>query len=133
MEEILDNVPRTRVRPSPIHGRGLFTEVDVAEGQLLGVLDGQAVDPTVRPEVLFGEEWNALAEDRLLVRPIRTKYGFINHAPDPNCELVDEGRVIRALRDVPAGTELTLDYTAQPLPPAYLADPRADFLRGDEA
>jgi hypothetical protein len=124
----IDNLPHTRIAPSPIHGRGLFSELPARAGQILGTLDGQAIRHADHPEV-FDMEWNALSDDLLLVRAVPTKYGFINHASDPNCRIDEADRSIRAVRDIAAGEELTLDYAATPLPAAYLALERTAFLR----
>jgi hypothetical protein len=125
---LLDNIPHTRIAPSPIHGLGLFTECPVLGGQILGTLDGQVVRHADHPEV-FDMEWNALSDDLLLVRAIGTKYRFINHDPNPSCVIHEADRTIRALRNLAAGEELTLDYLARPLPDTYLALERTAFLR----
>jgi SET domain-containing protein len=41
---------------------------------------------------------------------------YINHSCEPNCEAVEEDdRIfIEALKDIPAGTELTYDYSLEP-------------------
>lgn len=129
---IIDNIPHSRIGPSPIHGNGLFAERGFARGQILGTLDGQRVRHADDPEV-FDQEWNAVSDELLLVRALPTKYRFINHSWKPNCR-IDEGDMsIRAVRDIEAGEELTLDYQARPLPPAYLALDRTAFLRQSES
>jgi len=131
MEQLIDNIPFTRVVPSSIHGNGLFAEIGFRRGQILGTLDGQVVPHAEYPEV-FEEEWNAISDELLLVRGIRTKYAYINHARSPNCAIDERDLSIRAARDIEAGEELTLDYAARPLPPAYLALERTAFLRDSE-
>lgn len=125
---VIDNIPHTRVAPSAIHGRGLFAEIGFRSGQILGTLDGQVVRHAEHPDA-FDQEWNAITLDLLLVRAYPTKYRFINHSPAPNCHIDQRDMSIRALRDLEAGEELTLDYAAQPLPAAYLALERTAFLR----
>ncbi|MGD8495718.1 MAG: SET domain-containing protein-lysine N-methyltransferase [Gemmatimonadales bacterium] len=128
---MLDTIPFTYVAPSSIHGEGLFAEVDFRAGQILGTLDGQVVRHADHPEV-FDEEWNAISDDLFLVRGLPTKYGKINHDPDPNC-FIDEGDMsIRAARAIASDEELTLDYLARPLPAAFLALGRNAYLRETE-
>lgn len=132
MERLIDNIPHTRVGPSEIHGDGLFAEIAFRRGQLLGTLDGQVVRHADHPDV-FDEEWNAISGELLLVRALRTKYRYMNHARSPNCAIDERDMSIRATRDIEAGEEITLDYQARPLPPAYLALERAAFLRETDA
>lgn len=65
----------------------------------------------------------------LLVRPLRTSYGYINHSAVPNTGMDDTGRYMLVLRPIGAGEELTMDYFAQPVPAAYLTTPEAERLR----
>jgi hypothetical protein len=125
---LIDNIPHTRVTSSPIHGRGLFAEIDFRAGQILGALDGQVIRHAEHPDA-FDQEWNAISTELLLVRAYPTKYRYINHAWTPNCRIEERDTTVRAVRDIHAREELTLDYTAQPLPPEYLALERTAFLR----
>jgi hypothetical protein len=77
----------------------------------------------------FDLEWNALPDERLLVRPLRTSYGFINHCFEPNVEIGPDYRTIRALRAIAVGKELTLDDAAQPVPKGYLERDDTGFMR----
>lgn len=126
----LETIADAHVAPSRIHGLGLFSLRSRTRGELVCRLDGQEINPDAWPAILFTLEWNAVSEDRLLVRGVRTSYGFVNHNRAPNLQIDSAGRLVRALTDLAAGDELTLDYTKQPLPKAYLADPRAAYLAG---
>lgn len=125
----LATMPHTEVRPSPIHGRGLFATAPLAAGTLLGTLDGQAVDPGTDTAVLDAFEWNAVAPSLLLVRPLRTSYGFMNHSDRPNVAVDPDGRRLRATTAIAPDDELTLDYLAQPVPEAYLSSAEVARLR----
>jgi hypothetical protein len=127
--EALDTIPNTYISPSPLHGRGLFSSRELPSGMVLCVLDGQIVRHEQCIDLLFEYEWNALDCDHLLVRPIRTKFGFINHAVNRNCAISGSGRVLRVLRNIAKGDELTLNYLEQSLPAAYLEDDRSSYLR----
>lgn len=125
----LHTMPATAVRASTIHGRGLFATARLRQGALLGVLDGQVVDPTASPAVIDALEWNALGASSLLVRPIRTSYGLMNHSVDPNVAIDPDGRHVRALVTIEPGEELTIDYLAQPVPEQYLQSTEVRRLR----
>jgi hypothetical protein len=127
----VETVAGSEVRASPVQGRGLFALRSWSVGETLGVLDGQVVDVDAHPGV-EALEWNALSPTRLLVRAVRTSYGFMNHRAGPtgpNVDIVDDGRRMVARLPIAPGDELTLDYFAQPCPPTYLASPEALALR----
>jgi hypothetical protein len=125
----LDTVPDTTVMPSPIHGRGLFTTVALVEGAVLVRLDGQRVSIDEAPGAMDAFEWNAVSRTELLVRPIRTSYGFVNHSRDPNVRIEPDTMEMITRAPIPAGTELTIDYLDQPLPDSYFDLPRTGYLR----
>lgn len=128
---VADNIPNTVIQPSPIHGMGLFATALIHKNETLCQLDGQLVDwdsydaaTALQP---FGQlsddlfmEWNALAPDLLLIRPFRTKYSYINHSRTPNLTRQSSPVAIVAMVDIQPGTELTLDYRAEPLKLGYL-------------
>ena len=128
-EPCIETIPGTQVRASAVQGRGLFATRTWAPGEVLAVMDGQVVDVTRYPGVIDTLEWNALSPERLLVRAVRTSYGFMNHSARPNVSIDDDGRTLRADRAIALGDELTLDYFAQPVPPSYLASAEAAALR----
>ena len=119
------------VGPSPIAGRGLFSSRARKAGELLAELDGQLVEWERFPEVLETLEGNAVTPELLLVRPLRTSYGLINHSSDPNVVIDPDGRQMRCGRAVELGEEFTMDYFAQPVPKAYLNLREARVLRGE--
>ena len=90
-----------KLEKSLIHGYGLFANGPIAKGTILGVSHVQ--------HDLFPNGW------------IRTPLGgFYNHSETPNCELVanhmDEGylteiRLLKTIKDIYDGTELTCTYT----------------------
>ncbi len=126
---VVDNIKNTYIAKSPIHGQGLFAEVKFAKESVLGYLDGQRMSWDFfdslkklydeQGDHLYGE-WNAIDENTLLVRAIRTKYGFINHSRNPNVEIRHCPMRLVALKDIAIDEELTLDYRKEPLRKEYL-------------
>lgn len=128
---VLDNIAHTRIAASPIHGLGLFCVDPIPAGSLLALLDGQVVPWSTYTTTPLCDEWNALPGERLLVRPYRTRYSFINHSRTPNAAVtpLPTGQVrLETVRDVNAGDEITLDYRREPLPAEYVANHGRTFL-----
>ena len=77
------------LRPSEIHGYGVFALEDIPAGQMLGLSHIQS------PEL------------------IRTPLGgYINHSMNPNCIRILEGNrwYLQSIQDIEEGEELTLMY-----------------------
>ncbi len=125
----IQTIDGVELRASPIQGQGIFATRDFAAGELLCILDGQVVDVTRHPAVIDALEWNALSPALLLVRPLRSSYGYINHSGRPNVSIDEDGHHMRTSRAIAAGEELTMDYFAQPVPAAYLDSDEAEALR----
>lgn len=109
---------RLVMRPSPIHGVGTFTTLDVSAGELLILVTGGLIhtreDRDLGRVQLAGELYNEeeLPDGRFIVTPKVFHY-YINHADKPN--IVDLTRhpastQYVALRDIRAGEELTARY-----------------------
>lgn len=137
--------PGTVIRNSTVHGFGLFTVVPHPAGEWLGdPLPGQILTLDEydllrvhlshhlgRLRHFFFTEWNALSDERFLVRSLRTSYSYINHAASPNLELIrgtGDALRLRTFQAIPANTELTLDYRNEPLPLNYFEHPRSCYL-----
>lgn len=132
LAQVLDTIPDTCIAPSPIHGYGLFSRCQMPAGRLLAELDGQRVPWSLQRELGLCEEWNALSQDLLLVRPYKTKYGFINHSRTPNARLEPQpsGDRLQLYTStvIAAGEEITLDYRREPLPEDYLRSHGNSYL-----
>ena len=103
------------MRPSPIHGRGLFARAAIAAGEIVAVKGGH---------VMTGSRWAELepalgpAEiqigDDLVIAPVREDHRdgamlYTNHSCDPN--LAIQGQIVLvAMRDIAPGEELTIDW-----------------------
>jgi uncharacterized protein len=123
-----ETIADARRAPSATHGTGLFSTRSRRPGELVCTLDGQRISLDQFPEVL-DLEWNALSDRVLLVRPLRTSYGYINHSDTPSLAIEPGGVRLVTMRAIEAGEELTLDYFAPPVPPEFLDSPEAASLR----
>lgn len=107
--------PKTVVRPSPIGGRGLFAAAPIRCGEVVCVKGGHLLDRQAMIEY-GGTEGDAELQitDDLFLAPINADefervMMFLNHSCEPNVGI--QGQIVFvAMRDVPAGEELTLDY-----------------------
>jgi hypothetical protein len=117
-DDVINNIPDTTIAPSGTHGHGLFAARDFSAGEVLGHLDGQRVP------------WSVYVrrQDILVIRPFRTRYYYINHSRGPNLRVEESPLRLIALRDIPAGAELLLDYRAEPLPAEYMAMHGSTYL-----
>lgn len=123
---IVDNICYSEIKNSKIHGNGLFANSNLKKNTTLGVLDGQVVKWN---KTLYEQfEWNALEENIILIRPLRTKYSYINHSRYPNLILRKYPLRIITVYDIDKNEELTLDYRKEPLPKDYLQGHGATYL-----
>lgn len=111
---------RLQTRRSGVHGKGVFAEIDLAEGERLIEYLGEVISWSEALERHPHDPKNPnhtfyFHVDELHV--IDGKQGgnssrWINHSCDPNCEADEQkGRIfIKALRNISAGDELFYDY-----------------------
>jgi SET domain-containing protein len=112
---------RLQVRRSGVHGKGVYTTVDWAAGEILIEYTGELI---TWAEALHRHPHDPLHPQHTFYfsvddgHVIDAKYGgnsarWINHSCAPNCVAEEraDGRVfIKALRDIAAGSELFYDY-----------------------
>jgi SET domain-containing protein len=107
--------PKTEVRQSPIHGKGLFATRAIAKGEIVAAKGGH---------VLTKQAWTALehdlgpadvqVSDDLFIAPATQAQRdgsmlYTNHSCDPN--LAIQGQIVLvAMRDIAPGEELTIDW-----------------------
>ncbi len=120
-----DDAPRTVVKPSPIHGNGLFAREKIKVGEIVcnyaniswfqikefGQLSQQQLDRC---------EWLGLNQDMCLVPIRRLKFFSANHSKTPNCLWVRDCHVLAALRDIEIDEEITYDYTLDVKPKNWI-------------
>jgi uncharacterized protein len=113
--------PRTQVRSSSVHGRGVFATRFIPAGDTIFEYVGEVItwdealrrhphDPSQPDHTFyFHIDDNHVIDGNVGGNSSR----WINHSCDPNCEAdeTDEGRVfVKALRDLLPGEELCYDY-----------------------
>jgi SET domain-containing protein len=97
----INNHPLVYVKPSHIHGQGLFAKQKIKAGQVIGEIKGR---PTKQdgPHVLWVDD----AKKGIRVECI---FKYINHRKKPNACYYDDMTVV-ALKDINKDEEITHDY-----------------------
>jgi uncharacterized protein len=107
--------PKTEKRTSPIQGRGLFARTTISAGEVVAVKGGAIIDAAalalIRDQVSPAE---IQVEDDLYIAPrtaeeVEANILCLNHSCDPNVGVRGQITFV-AMRDIPAGAELTIDY-----------------------
>src|SRR5215470_9129214 len=108
--------PKTEVRQSKIHGRGLFALADIAKDEIVAIKGGHVVDrKTLREKItpLLGPV-EIQIDDDLFIVPVTQEERelsmlYSNHSCQPNLGVRGEITFV-AMRDIRAGEELTHDW-----------------------
>jgi uncharacterized protein len=108
--------PKTEVRKSKIHGRGLFATADIAKDEIVAVKGGHIVDgKTLREKItpVLGPV-EIQIDDDLFITPVTDEERelsmlYLNHSCHPNLGMRGEITFV-AMRDICAGEELTHDW-----------------------
>ena len=107
--------PKTDKRLSPIEGRGLFAREVIAAGEIVAVKGGAVMDAAafalIKHQVSPAE---IQIEDGLYIAPrtadeVEANILCLNHSCDPNVGVRGQITFV-AMRDIPRGAELTIDY-----------------------
>ncbi|VAW68228.1 hypothetical protein MNBD_GAMMA09-1809 [hydrothermal vent metagenome] len=94
------NKPAYHVKPSSIHGKGLFAARDIKKGDVIGSIKYQPTD-----EDGLHVLW---VNDNLSVR-VDCDLKYINHNSKPNACYYDDLKVV-ALKHIRKGDEITHNY-----------------------
>jgi len=108
--------PKTEVRESKIHGRGLFAKADIAKDEIVAVKGGHIINrETLRGNVTprLGPVEIQIDKD-LFIAPVTEEERensmlYSNHSCNPNLGMRGEITFV-AMRDIHAGEELTHDW-----------------------
>jgi uncharacterized protein len=108
--------PKTEVRESKIHGRGLFATADIAKDEIVAVKGGHIVDRKTLRENITPQlgPVEIQIDDDLFIAPVigEEQEGsmlYSNHSCDPNIGMRGEITFV-AMREIRAGEELTHDW-----------------------
>lgn len=107
--------PKTEIKESPIHGKGLFAKDPIAEGEIVAIKGGRILSKpeweTLEPELGSAE---IQISDQFFIAPAN-KYEreggmlYTNHSCDPNIGI--QGQIVFvAIRDIARGEELSHDW-----------------------
>lgn len=115
MQTLSYRSPKTEVRQSSIHGKGMFATTNIQQGEVVCVKGGYIVDGATRLEInsRLGPV-EIQIDDDLFIAPMTTdeREGgmlYLNHSCDANAGLRGDITFI-ALRDIAAGEEITHDW-----------------------
>ena len=83
----IQNIKNTVVKPSTVHGYGLFAVKDIPQNTLLCILTGQLMNKSDFASLIKSKrykkecflEQHHLKNDLVMITPFRTSYSFINH------------------------------------------------------
>lgn len=119
--------PRQDIRPSPVHGMGIFARDTIYQDEPVEIIGGVVMtEDEFRAFQQATPHFNAVQIDEalhLVERPDVTQQrtGSLNHACDANLWMADEVTIV-ARRDIAAGEELTVDYALFSAQPDWVMD-----------
>lgn len=106
--------PRVEIKPSPIHGIGMFAKSLIPQGEVVVIWGGKYVDKEEAEKARQeGKIAQQIDKDTFDVysreEANRDPTWFMNHSCDPNVWMKDEVTLV-ARHDIKPGQELTGDY-----------------------
>ncbi|MGD8761033.1 MAG: SET domain-containing protein-lysine N-methyltransferase [Desulfobacteraceae bacterium] len=115
MRNLTFRSPKTEVRESSIHGKGLFAKVPINKGEIVAVKGGYILGHRQWAEIEpdLGSAEIQISED-LFIAPVRKEHReggmlYSNHSCDPNIAI--QGQIVLvAMKDIDANEELTHDW-----------------------
>ena len=107
--------PKTEIRASKIHGKGIFARVPIAQGEIVAVKGGHVMTAAEWElvETDLGSSEIQIADD-LFIGPVTSAERdgamvYTNHSCDPNIALQGQIAFV-AMRNIAADEELTHDW-----------------------
>jgi SET domain-containing protein len=108
--------PKTEVRQSAIHGRGLFATAAIEKDEIVAIKGGHIINGEILREQITPRlgPVEIQIDDDLYIAPVTAEEGdgsmlYSNHSCHPNLGIRGEITFV-ALRDIAAGEELTHDW-----------------------
>lgn len=92
------------IRPSPIHGRGVFALSDFQAQDFISLFTGTPTEEDARHVLWVLDEATGQTQGWKGNGLLR----FLNHSLEPNCEF--RGRELYAIEDIALGEELKIHY-----------------------
>jgi SET domain-containing protein len=92
------------VRPSPIHGLGVFATKRIKRGARIGVYEGKVTKRDGTYVLWVTDEEDGSEVGYLGQNDLR----YLNHSSKPNC--IFDGTELSSLRNIQPGQELTFHY-----------------------
>lgn len=104
------------VDDSGIHGRGLYTRIDIKKGKYMGTYDGPEGAETGSNTLDNGSHvlWVEVEDGTWLGRNGQNILRYLNHNKTPHAEFI--GFDLYAIKNIQKGEELTIDYGEEPSP-----------------
>jgi SET domain-containing protein len=110
--------PKTAVRNSPIHGRGLFATRPLRAGEIVAIKGGHVLDARALPAVRsrIADAYIQIDDGFYLGARSRAEVPrnkiWLNHSCEPNVGIRGQATFV-AMRDVKPGEELTYDWAME--------------------
>src|SRR3990167_6276520 len=116
---LLNEIVKIRLAPSPIYGVGVFAMRDIKKGEKiytdaiphqldLPYKDFDKLDPEIR-EILLGH-FPLIVQGSHFMYPVTKMSAYLNHSDTPNYDAKED----KALRAIKRGEEITEDYRLIP-------------------
>ena len=99
------NMKKTAVRPSPIHGKGLFATTDLREGELVHPIEGEIVLRVSKSKFAI-----RLPQRRTLILSGKCRFVNSGFGEETNVVFDMKREHIISIRDIAAGEELLARY-----------------------
>ncbi len=122
LKELRDDM-YVMLKPSPVHGIGVFAIRDIPKGcrSIFSNHQSQWIKLPIREVEKLPDHSRDLVETYCLFDEENyyvPEYGFkimdmvnyINHSSSPNIQSINDGEFFEALTDIPTGTELLVNY-----------------------
>jgi hypothetical protein len=117
------NEPQYYTDKSRIAGVGLFVNRDYQAGETIGYVHGPTEVIRVYTPEISAAVGNWIGAGRYTwINTNESPYRFINHSCRPNVAIVTKRKVI-ALTDIPAGSEIVMDYSLTEAEDAWRMQP----------
>ena len=102
---------KIRFSKSTIHGRGIFADEDMREGERIQYIDGPLVKKTIRSKKESESIKNWIGVDKdTWIDTRKSPFRFINHSCFPNAAITGKKTLV-ALCDIKKDAEITIDYS----------------------